>query len=59
MASLTLLLLVKDGGAGLGVGAEAAASLGMGLLLVASWLTVQSLAIYMKGLWRFMAAAPK
>ncbi|KAG2440371.1 hypothetical protein HXX76_004476 [Chlamydomonas incerta] len=55
MVSLTLLLLVKDGGSGPAV--EAAAVAGAALLLVASWLTVQSLAIYMRGLWRFMAAA--
>ncbi|EFJ44793.1 hypothetical protein VOLCADRAFT_44897, partial [Volvox carteri f. nagariensis] len=52
MASLTLLLLCKDGGSGSWL--EAAATAGVGLLLVASWLTVQSLAIYMRGLWRFM-----
>ncbi|GFR41462.1 hypothetical protein Agub_g2150 [Astrephomene gubernaculifera] len=57
MASLTLLLLVKDGGQGPLV--DAAAGAGVGLLLLASWLTVQSLAIYMRGLWRFMAAASR
>ncbi|GIL72396.1 hypothetical protein Vretifemale_2763 [Volvox reticuliferus] len=55
MASLTLLLLCKDGGVGAGL--EAASTAGVGLLLMASWLTVQSLVIYMRGLWRFMATA--
>lgn len=53
MASLTLLLLCKDGGEGTLV--QVAATTGPALLVVASWLTVHSLAIYMRGLWKHFA----
>ena len=55
MTSLALLLWVKDGGSG--ALADAAGGAGVALLLVASWLTVYSLWVYMRGLWRFMARA--
>jgi CDP-diacylglycerol--glycerol-3-phosphate 3-phosphatidyltransferase len=55
MTSLALLLCVKDGGSG--ALAEAAGGAGAALLLVASWLTMYSLWVYVKGLWRFMARA--
>lgn len=50
MTSLTLLLLCKDGGSGALV--EFSATAGPALLVVASWLTVHSLTIYMGGLWK-------
>lgn len=53
MASLTLLLLTRDGASGPWM--EAAAAAGPPLLGVAAWLTVHSLALYLRGLWRFMA----
>lgn len=55
MASLTLLLLAHQGAAG-GVPAgvlAAAGATGVPLLCVAAVLTVWSLALYFKGLWRF------
>ncbi len=53
MASLTLLLAVRDGGGGQWV--EAAGLAGCVLMGVAAYLTVWSLALYTKQLWRFMA----
>lgn len=53
MVALALLLACKDGGQGLFF--ETAANLGPLLLVVAAWLTVHSLAIYIGGLWRFLA----
>jgi CDP-diacylglycerol--glycerol-3-phosphate 3-phosphatidyltransferase len=53
MSSLTLLLMCKDGGEGQLV--QMAATAGPALLVVAAWLTVHSLAIYMRGLWKHFA----
>jgi CDP-diacylglycerol--glycerol-3-phosphate 3-phosphatidyltransferase len=52
MVSLTLLLWTRDGAAGAAM--EAAAVAGVPLLGVASYLTAHSLAVYLRGLWRFM-----
>jgi len=52
MAALTLLLLTRDGASGAVL--EAAAAAAVPLLCVAAWLTVHSLALYLRGLWRFM-----
>ena len=52
MTSLTLLLVARDGGAGTLVGICGVA--GPTLLLVATYLTVHSLAVYTRALWRFM-----
>ena len=57
MTALALLLYCKDGGSGLVV--ETAAQLGPILLCIAAWLTVHSLAIYIRGLWRFLIHAGK
>jgi CDP-diacylglycerol--glycerol-3-phosphate 3-phosphatidyltransferase len=60
MVALTCLLLTRDGIAAGAAGAElallqAAAAAGPPLLIVASYLSAHSLALYLKGLWRFMA----
>lgn len=52
MAALTCLLLTRDGASG--QLALAAAAAGPPLLLVASYLTAHSLAVYMAGLWKYM-----
>lgn len=52
MVSLTLMLLTRDGASSPVM--EAAALAGLPLLGVAAWLTVYSLALYMRGLWKFM-----
>lgn len=52
MVSLTLLLWTRDGAAGTAM--EAAAVAGVPLLVVASYLTAHSLAVYLRGLWRYM-----
>lgn len=54
MTSLTLLLACRDGGDGLLV--QLGSTAGAALLCVAAWLTVHSLVLYLRGLWRFMAA---
>lgn len=55
MVSLTLLLLARDGGSGMYI-AEAA-TVGCGLLAVSAYLSVHSLGIYFRSLWKFMAPA--
>ncbi len=59
MVSLALLLAVRDG-RGLAEGGTLAAfasTAGPALLLVASWLTLLSLADYIKALWPHLAAS--
>ena len=51
MASLTLLLAMRDGGTGALV--TFAGIAGPALLLVASYLTVWSLVLYLRQLWPF------
>lgn len=63
MVALTALLLTRDGvgAAAAGAGAawetalQAAAAAGPPLLVVAAYLSAHSLALYLRGLWRFMA----
>ncbi len=52
MASLTILLAVREGGSGTWV--QAAGVAGPALLLVATFLTVWSLVLYFQQLWRHM-----
>jgi CDP-diacylglycerol--glycerol-3-phosphate 3-phosphatidyltransferase len=56
MVSLTLLLSTRDGGAFLpGTVLGVAGVAGPVLLVVATYLTVWSLALYMRGLWPYMS----
>lgn len=61
MVALTALLATRDGvatGAAAGLGDQllhAAAAVGPPLLVVAAYLSAHSLALYLRGLWRFMA----
>jgi len=52
MTSLTLLLVARDGGSSTLV--QVAGVAGPVLLLVATWLTVHSLVVYLKALWPHM-----
>jgi len=61
MVALTCLLLTRDGIAAAAAGGaevavmQLAAAAGPPLLVVAAYLSAHSLALYLKGLWKFMA----